>query len=532
MRIFEVLALGILAALTCHGICASLQRRRLDALSKKHGCAAPATKSMRWPWGAERIYKLLCFKGDLLDDLVTPSFAKLQSWTLQLNMPLVLKPSLLVADPANVKAVLSTSFADWGVGPRRLKQFGPFLGLGIFTADGHAWSSSRSLLRPVFTRHQVGDIQFTARHVDRLLQCLGRESAQGARWTDWVDAMPFIYRFTLDAATEFLFGDSVESQVLPSNALAAELLGRNNFERAFEASSLGVGGRMRLGAFYWLVNYPAFRNACRLCRTYVTGFVEKALSLKKHPQQQPLSEKAGPVRTQGLFLQQLAEFTDDPVLIRDQLLQLLFAGRDTTATLISFALLCLARHPGGWDKLREEILQQFGTPGDVGRRDEMTFENLKGCTYLQHVLSETLRLYPPIPVNTRQALRDTVLPTGGGPDRNEPVVVPQGTTLTYSVYVIHRRKDIWGEDASEWRPERWEGMKGGFHYLPFNAGPRHCPGQQFALTEAAYTLARLAQTFDRLECPDPEEPVRKTLGITIQPAEGVVSMPSSMADGD
>ncbi|KAL3475925.1 putative cytochrome P450 family protein [Aspergillus californicus] len=520
MAVLQVLAYTLLLGLVYHHICYLLQCRRLNQLSKKHGCSPPVTRHMRWPWGSERILKLLRFKGDILDDLVSASFAQLGRWTIQVTMPLVLKPSLLVADPANVKAVLSTSFADWGVGPRRLQQFGPFLGLGIFTADGHSWSSARGIVRPVFTRHQVGDLQFTARHVDRLLHCLGRDTVQPGAWTDWVNAVPILYRFTLDAATEFLFGESVESQVIPSNAIAADLAERNDFEHAFEASSLGVGGRMRMGAFYWLVNYPEFRRACRLCRAYVTVFVQKALSLDKSPPSEESSTTAP--RKQGLFLQQLAKFTQDPTLIRDQLLQLLFAGRDTTATLLSFALLCLARNPASWNKLRQEILDQYGSVEDGTCAVGMTFETLKSCSYLQHVLSETLRLYPPIPVNTRQALRDTVLPTGGGPNGDQPIAVPEGTTLTYSVYVIHRRTDIWGEDAAEWRPERWAGMKGGFHYLPFNAGPRHCPGQQFALTEAAYTLARLVQAFDRLECPDPEQPVRKKLGITVQPTNGVV----------
>ncbi|GES57117.1 cytochrome P450 [Aspergillus terreus] len=519
MAIFEVLGLAILASLAYYNVCCVLQWWHLNQLSKKHGCAPPTTRYMRWPWGAERVLRLLRFKGDVLDDLIMATFAQLQTWTIQLHMPLVLNPTLLVADPANIKAVLSTSFADWGVGQRRLKQFGPFLGLGIFTADGPPWSSARSLLRPVFTRPQVGNLQFTARHVDRLIQCLSREGVlQPGGWTDWVDAMPLIYRFTLDAATEFLFGESVESQVLPSNAIVSTLEGRNDFERAFEESSVGVGGRMRLGAFYWLLNHPSFRKACHLCRTYVGWFVDKALSLEKAtPHRESCSQQP------GLFLQQLAQCTQDPTVIRDQLLQLLFAGRDTTATLLSFALLCLAREPAAWEKLRREIRGQLGPTAHGGdRMDSMSFESLKSCSYLQHVLAETLRLYPPIPVNTRQALHDTVLPTGGGPDGKQPIAVPQGTTLTYSVYVVHRRTDIWGADAAEWCPERWVGMKGGFHYLPFNAGPRHCPGQQFALTEAAYALARLAQVFDKLECSDPDQPIKKKLGITLQPMGGVV----------
>lgn len=479
MYILKALLCSLSLFLLYHGTCSLLQRRRLRNLSKIHGCAPPPTQSLRLPWGVERVFRLLSFRGDILDDLITPVFHRHRAWTVQANVPLALYPLVFLAEPANVKAILATNFADWGVGSRRLKQFGPFLGLGVFTADGHSWSSARSLLRPVFTRQQVSDLEFTTRHADRFLECLGRDKVDVGSWTEWTDATPFIYRFTLDAATEFLFGESVNSQAVPNSGKSGAVVGRNCFEQAFEASSLGVGGRMRLGSFYWLLNHSGFRNACNLCRTYVTGFVDKALGMQGTS---PTTEKPGSTEKDAVFLRQLAESTQDRIIIRDQLMQLLFAGRDTTATLISFALLCLARNPDTWDKLRREALNQFGKT-DGGSAKEITFENLKGCSHLQHVLQETLRLYPPIPVNARQALRDTVLPTGGGPDRLQPIAVPRGTTVTYSVYVMQRRADLWGEDAAEWKPDRWEGMKGGFHFLPFNAGPRHCPGRKCSSTE-------------------------------------------------
>jgi hypothetical protein len=69
-------------------------------------------------------------------------------------------------------------------------------------------------------------------------------------------------------------------------------------------------------------------------------------------------------------------------------------------------------------------------------------------------------------MNGRYANKDTTIPTGGGPDGRSPVFVPKGTSVNYSVHMMHRRKDIWGEDADEFRPERWEGRKPGWEYLP------------------------------------------------------------------
>jgi cytochrome P450 len=90
-----------------------------------------------------------------------------------------------------------------------------------------------------------------------------------------------------------------------------------------------------------------------------------------------------------------------------------------------------------------------------------------------------LRLYPPVPFNTRTALKDTTIPVGGGADRLSPIFIPKGATVLYSVSAMHRRTDLWGPDAAKFVPERWEGGKmRGWQYLPFNGGPRICLGRE------------------------------------------------------
>ena len=101
------------------------------------------------------------------------------------------------------------------------------------------------------------------------------------------------------------------------------------------------------------------------------------------------------------------------------------------------------------------------------------------------------------------AINDTVIPRGGGPDGLSPVFVPKGKMVQWSNYAMHRRKDYYGEDAEEFRPERWETLRPGWEFLPFNGGPRICIGQQFALTEASYTTIRLMQEFKSVEARDP-----------------------------
>jgi cytochrome P450 len=89
------------------------------------------------------------------------------------------------------------------------------------------------------------------------------------------------------------------------------------------------------------------------------------------------------------------------------------------------------------------------------------------------------------------------------------------------VHVLHRREDLWGADASSFVPERWDGRRPGWEYLPFNGGPRICLGQQFALTEAGYVAVRLLQRYAVLEGRERSGPVKHGLTLINSPADGV-----------
>lgn len=275
--------------------------------------------------------------------------------------------------------------------------------------------------------------------------------------------------------------------------------------------------RDRASRLRCLLPKTRYRACLRVVNAFVNRFIERALRLT--PEE---LEAKGEGYT---FLHELARFSRDRRLLRDQIVAFLLAGRDTTAGTLSWAVYELARRPAAVARLRAEILDT------VGARRAPTYRDLKDMPYLRAILDETLRLYPAVPFNLRRALVDTTLPRGGGPDGSAPLAVLKGTPVSYSPMLMQRRPDLappvsdaFAEPAV-FSPERWAHWHPRPHeYIPFNAGPRICVGQQFALAEMAYVLCRLFQRFARVESHmrplDGGEPDIQ-VQITVAPAKGV-----------
>lgn len=254
------------------------------------------------------------------------------------------------------------------------------------------------------------------------------------------------------------------------------------FCRSFHAATTLTWRNKR----YWINDSLDLRRAIRRMRQYIEQFVQKAIASAASTTLKQENKKYN-------LLSALAEQTQDHEELRNQLLAILVAGRgkhdpqqaippnetkqnnthkrntDTTAGLLGWSFARLAIHPDIFHKLRTRILSDFPPSSSSST---ITFEKVKACRYLQHFLHEVLRLHPNVPFNNRQAAVDTTLPTGGGPDGTAPIVVAKGTTIAFSVYLMHRRPDLWGEDVLEFRPERWEEERRGskWQFLPFSGG--------------------------------------------------------------
>ncbi|KAL9011866.1 MAG: hypothetical protein Q9173_003326 [Seirophora scorigena] len=422
-------------------------------------------------WKANADKRLLAFQQPFLDELGP-----------NLEVDILGSVGYTTLDPENIETALSTRFEgtslaifvyvlkkpllkvrlDYCLGTRRGAMF-PFLGEGIFTQDGGPWKHSRELLRRPFLKTHYQDLKGFQEPVQTLLNKLSASSGV-------IDLQPLFFQFTLATTTALIFGQPVESSDGDQ---------RDSFASSFDHASWITTLRSRLTDFYWIYNPSHYRTACKNVQEFADGFVTRALSASSEGKKELGSDRYA-------FIDDLYAEYKDTSLVRDQLINVLLAGRDTTACLLSWTFFLLIRHPHVLSRLRSEI---------------------------QNVIA--LRLYPPIPINVRFANKTTWLPRGGGPDGKSPVLVPKGLGLGLVPYYMHRRKDIYGADAMDYRPARWEGPELadiGWAYMPFHGGPRFCLGsvtEDFALMEASYSIVRILQEFPDIRLP-PGYPVVPT----------------------
>ncbi|CAG0930427.1 cytochrome P450 family 4 [Thermoflexales bacterium] len=195
----------------------------------------------------------------------------------------------------------------------------------------------------------------------------------------------------------------------------------------------------------------------------------------------------------------------DDGLIRDQLLTMFIAGHDTSTALLAWTLYLLGKHPHVLARVRDEVDANL-------QGDPPTLENTAQLRYLQCVIDETLRMYPPIHLGTRRIVSDLQF---------QGYDLPQGRRANYSIYLTQRNPNFW-PDPGVFNPDRFlpENERGRqpYTYLPFGGGPRNCIGAAFAQVESKIVIARLIQLFDFTLEPTK---VHVYMGATLEPRPGV-----------
>jgi cytochrome P450 len=191
-------------------------------------------------------------------------------------------------------------------------------GDGIFTQDGERWRHSRDILRPQLVHRHYEDLEVFAEAVDDLLDALPPTGGV-------VDLQPLFFQFTLDVTTSFLFGESFKSLKSASDA------DEHAFASAFDMAQLYIAKRFRLPSIYWLIGGKQFSEACRQIHQFADQIIDRNLAHDRSPER---TEKGN----RYAFLRSVAQASPDRASLRGQVINILAAGRDTTACMLSWTL--------------------------------------------------------------------------------------------------------------------------------------------------------------------------------------------------
>ena len=381
----------------------------------------------------------------------------------------------VTCDPKNLEHILKTRFDNYPKGPTWHAVFHDLLGDGIFNSDGDTWLFQRKTAALEFTTRTLR--QAMARWVSRAIKerlCVVLKTAELEAKP--VDIQDLMLRLTFDNICGLAFGKDPETCApgLPENSFASA------FDRATEASLQ----RFIFPEVLWrLRKWLRLGMEVSLSQSlvHVEGYLSRVIDARKL---ELLSQpKDGNPHDDLLsrFMKKKESYSDS--FLQHVALNFILAGRDTSSVALSWFFYMMIQNPRIEEKILREICNVLmETRGDDVAKwveEPLGFEELDRLIYLRAALSETLRLYPSVPEDSKHVVSDDVLPDG--------TFVPAGSSVTYSIYATGRMKSTWGEDCLEFRPERWLSSDGNkfvmhdsYRFVAFNAGPRICLGKDLA----------------------------------------------------
>ncbi|EXV06678.1 cytochrome P450 [Metarhizium robertsii] len=407
--------------------------------------------------------------------------------------------TIATMDSHNFRAMLAAHFEDYDKQTIRITPILRLIGHGIFTKDGPAWKHSRDALKPLFLRAELSDVDRFKKHVDRMLSLIPRDGRT-------VDLKPLICRLFLDSGTEFIFGESFNS--LDRNATQGDEL-----MEAFSQALIGTTKRRHaFAALGSLFNDTVDENIDKI-HAFVDRQVSRALAAASQPNTLDEKKRGGQSNSRYVLLDEMAKRIRKPMTLRYEMMNIFLPAFESTAVVLSNSLFHLARNPDLWTELRKQAIA-------LGNQN-LSFELLRSLSLFRYTVLEALRLHGSTGRLSRTAIRDTVLPRGGGPEGRSPVFVPKGTVVSLDLYAHLHDAEIWGDDADVFRPSRFEGRAPKWEFVPFSGGPRICPARQQIITQSVYLLVRLAQEFAEVENRDPCMEFVERVKIFTESAGGV-----------
>lgn len=432
------------------------------------------------------------------------------------SVPMISINNTFTTDPANVEYILKSNFRNYPKGRLIHERFVDVLGDGIFNVDGEKWLRQRKVAILEFSSGKLRDYSTHAyrTHALKLVNVLldvGKKNGV-------IDMQDLFMRLTLDSICNIGFGVSLGSLSpdLPEVPFmkafddSNKLIIRRYVDYTWKIKrSLNVGGEAKL----------------RKCVETVDGFIYNVINTRRL--ELKTSQDSGEELQKEDLLSRFMSLTNEDGLpysdkqLRDVVVNFIIAGRDTTALTLSWLFSMLCKSQRVVDNIVEEadkVLKELKASGENGYShcngsigngfhcspesniqydmykyaQQLNYQSLNRMHYLHAAISEALRLYPAVPLESKMAVCDDTFPDG--------TKIKAGNFVSYSPYAMGRLEALWGADAHEFKPERW--LKDGvfqpqspFKLTAFQAGPRICLGKDSAYLQMKMTTILLLKFF-------------------------------------
>jgi len=461
-----------------------------------------------------------------------PPFAELPGWPLVGELPAIIKhrerpledfaikafklgpglsvtiPGMRIIDlskPEWIEYIQKTNFENYVKG-HLLQPMWDMFGQGIFVADGTVWKRARQATSTIFTIKTFKTIIEPS--ATKSMDGLTEELTSAAEESHSIDFCDLFLRFTLESFVHMTFGKDLNILGTKGNAYnkpdspeTAKLsYSTTPFVNAFNFTQDQSDFRMAMRVGWGLMESmnssmgKRMKDSIRIIDDFAYSLIDERIAAlsDRHGFQEEVSV---PADLLSLFMNARDDRGGglDRVELRDTAMNLLFAGRDTTAQTLSWAFFHLLMNKGLVSKIRSEAVKVLGDEQDDSALT-VTYANHKHFIWSNAIIFETLRLHPSVPKNGKVALGADKIP--GGP------TIQAGDTVRWSDWQMGRDSSIWGPDCGEFKPERWIDETGRikqfgqFKFHAFNGGPRLCLGMNLAIFEAVKVIVEVFKDFE------------------------------------
>src|SRR6516164_3061110 len=387
----------------------------------------------------------------------------------------------VVSHPEDVENVLRGNHRNFIKNKGTRKVLAEVLGQGLLTSEGELWRRQRRLTQPAFQLDQIQKYSMVMVDFTNIM-------LDGWHPGETRNIHSDMMRLTLAIVAQTLFTASVGDKAARVGAALDALMKYWS----------GLGAMFRWWKYLPTPGASRFRRAIRDLDAIILDTVaQRSASGSRH---EDLLDRFLSARDEDG-----SRMTDKQ--LRDEMVTLLLAGHETTAVALTFCFYLLALHPQADARLAAELDAVLG-----GRPP--TAADIPGLRFTEWVVKESMRLYPPVPSVGREALEACEI---GG------YHIPKGAQIALVQWITHRDKRWYGDDAEEFRPERWDSDLAKrlprCAYFPFVDGPRICIGMHFAMMEAVLVLATVAPRY-RLELA-PGYTLKLNSSVTLRPQGGM-----------